>query len=139
MHKYNHAIKVQIRFSDIDPLNHVNNSCLFQYFDLGRINYMQAVLGKEHQWTDVSVVIVHLETDFFSPVFANDDIEVRTRLLEFGNRSMKMEQCIIDRIDLQIKAKCVTVLAGFNTKTSLSAEISDDFKQKFIDFEQSPA
>ena len=65
---YKHRLQVQIRFSDLDALNHVNNSFQAQYYDLGRINYFEQVMGEQLDWTKVVVVIVNTENNFFSPI-----------------------------------------------------------------------
>ena len=40
---YKHFIPIQIRFSDVDRLNHVNNACYLNYFELGRVKYFNEV------------------------------------------------------------------------------------------------
>jgi acyl-CoA thioester hydrolase len=133
--KYKHREPIQIRFSDVDPLNHVNNSCLFQYYDIGRINYFEAVMGKLN-WSEVVVVIVHLEADFKIPILKNDRIVVETRLEKFGNKSMSMQQRIVDVESGLIKSTCKTILSGFDKISSTSILIPEDFKQRFLAFEK---
>ncbi|MDR1726264.1 MAG: thioesterase family protein [Bacteroidales bacterium] len=135
MEKYKHSLAIQIRFSDIDPLNHVNNSCVFQYYDVGRINYMEDVVGKNLDWSHVVVVIVHIEANFLIPILKSDNIEVQTHLVGFGTKSMTMQQRIIDIETGMIKSTCTTILSGFNRETSQSMVIPEDFKQKFFDYE----
>lgn len=38
---------VQQRFSDIDSFHHVNNVAQQMYFDVGKVDYYQKVLGEE--------------------------------------------------------------------------------------------
>jgi acyl-CoA thioester hydrolase len=133
---YKHSLPIQIRFSDIDPLNHVNNSCVFQYYDVGRINYMQTVMGREFDWSQVMVVIVHIEANFLVPILQSDRIEVQTHLTGFGNKSMTMQQRIVDIQSGMIKSTCETILSGLDRTSGQSAIIPDDFKQKFLDYER---
>ena len=69
---------IQIRFSDLDALNHVNNSYHSQYFDVGRINYFEAVMGSKVDWSKIMVVIVHIEIDILEPIIQGDKINVET-------------------------------------------------------------
>lgn len=131
---YKVSLKVQIRFSDLDALNHVNNSFQSQYYDLGRIDYFEKVMGRELDWSKVVVVIVHTENNFFSPIVQGEEIFVESKLVKFGNRSMTMNQRLVDSKGV-VKGTCRTILAGFNRDTNASAQIEEDFKRRFLEFE----
>ena len=131
---YKVSLKVQIRFSDLDALNHVNNSFQSQYYDLGRIDYFEKVMGRELDWSKVVVVIVHTENNFFSPIVQGEKIFVESKLVKFGNRSMTMNQRLIDSKGI-VKGTCRTILAGFNRDTNASAPIEENFKRRFLEFE----
>lgn len=131
---YKVSLKVQIRFSDLDALNHVNNSFQSQYYDLGRIDYFEKVMGRELDWSKVVVVIVHTENNFFSPIVQGEEIFVESKLVKFGNRSMTMNQRLIDSKGV-VKGTCRTILVGFNRDTNASAPIEEDFKRRFLEFE----
>lgn len=131
---YKVSLKVQIRFSDLDALNHVNNSFQSQYYDLGRIDYFEKVMGRELDWSKVVVVIVHTENNFFSPIVQGEEIFVESKLVKFGNRSMTMNQRLVDSKGV-VKGTCRTILAGFNRDTNASAPIEEDLKRRFLEFE----
>lgn len=131
---YKVSLKVQIRFSDLDALNHVNNSFQSQYYDLGRIDYFEKVMGRELDWSKVVVVIVHTENNFFSPIVQGEEIFVESKLVKFGNRSMTMNQRLVDSKGV-VKGTCRTILAGFNRDTNASTPIEEDFKRRFLEFE----
>ena len=135
-HKFKHSVSIQIRFSDIDPLNHVNNSIIAQYYDIGRVGYLQKVLGYDLEWSDVSVVIVNLNTNFFAPITIGDDIFVETKLIGFGNKSMRTFQQIIDKNSNVVKSTCETIMSGFDKTTNQSSTIPDEIKKTFLDFEK---
>lgn len=131
---YKFRLEVQIRFSDLDALNHVNNSFQAQYYDLGRINYFERVMGEQLSWSDITVVIVNTETNFFIPIMQGEKIYVETKLVRFGNKSMITHQRLIDDKGV-VKGTCKTVLAGFDKRTNSSAQIDENFKRRFLDFE----
>jgi acyl-CoA thioester hydrolase len=131
---YKFRLPIQIRFSDLDALNHVNNSYQAQYYDLGRINYFEKVNGGSFGWNEVLVVIVNTENNFFKPILQGEEIYVDTKLVRFGNNSMTMHQRLVTS-NGEIKGTCRTILAGFNQKTQTSDEIPQEFKDKFLKFE----
>lgn len=133
---YKHSTPIQIRFSDVDALGHVNNSFHAQYYDIGRINYFEEVMGRKIDWSEIVVVIVHIEIDFISPIIQGDDIYVETKLISFGNKSMKMNQRLIQKSTQIVKSNCKTVLSGFDRINNTSIKIPEDFKAKFLEYEK---
>lgn len=133
---YKHSTPIQIRFSDIDALSHVNNSFHAQYYDIGRINYFEDVMGRKIDWAEIVVVIVHIEIDFISPIIQGDDIYVETKLISFGNKSMKMNQRLIQKSTKIVKSNCKTILSGFDRLNNSSIKIPEDFKTKFLEYEK---
>jgi len=132
---YKHSIPIQIRFSDIDALSHVNNSFHAQYYDVGRINYFQEVMKQKIEWSNIVVVIVHIDIDFISPILQGDNIYVETKFFSFGKKSMKMHQQLIEKTTGITKSKCTTILSGYDNKANISAIIPENFKKKFLAFE----
>ena len=41
---------IQVRFSDLDVLGHVNNTIYFSYFELARVHYFRELLGIDWDW-----------------------------------------------------------------------------------------
>ena len=49
-------LPVQLRFSDLDTLGHVNNSVYLNLFDLGKSIYFEQAAGERQDWNNVNVV-----------------------------------------------------------------------------------
>ncbi len=135
---YKFRMRIQVRFSDLDALNHVNNSFQAQYYDIGRINYFEKVMNRKLDWSETVVVIVNTDTNFFSPIVQDEEVFVETKLVRFGTRSMVMHQRLVNAQGV-VKGTCKTTLAGFDRTTNSSAPISDEFKRSFLDFESAGA
>jgi acyl-CoA thioester hydrolase len=123
---------IQIRFSDIDAVNHVNNAVIAQYYDVGRIAFFEAALGEDFKWTEILAVVVYTENNFYHSINQGDKIYVETHLVKFGNKSMTMFQEIIEEQTGIVKSSCKTILAGYDKINHCSTHIPEDFKQKFI-------
>ena len=133
---FHHRISIQTRFSDVDPLGHVNNSVLFQYFDSGRIHYFQDVMPKTVPWNELPLVLVHISADFLLPALFDAKLAVETKTLEFGKKSLKMIQRLIDEDTGETKSVCRTILSGFDPKTNTSLVIPESLKRIFMNYEQ---
>ncbi|MDE5749182.1 MAG: hypothetical protein K2H87_00260 [Duncaniella sp.] len=53
-----HKTPVQLRFSDLDPLGHVNNTVYFSLMDLAKARYFFDAIGHEIDLAKAGVVVV---------------------------------------------------------------------------------
>lgn len=127
-------IPIQIRMTDIDPLGHVNNGVFFSYYDVGRLHYLSQIKDDVH-WETIEKVIVRLECDFMESIIYTDDISVETKVIEIGNKSLKMMQRIVDNNTGKIKSTCLSILSGYDKQNNISKAISDEFREKVAAFE----
>ena len=55
---------VQQRFADADLLGHVNNVRLQEYFDLGKMEFYNQVLGEKLDWRAQSLILVSIHQNY---------------------------------------------------------------------------
>jgi acyl-CoA thioester hydrolase len=120
---------IQIRFSDIDGMGHVNNSVYWNYFDLGRVEYLQQALGDDFEARDETVVLVHVEANYKVQTKLKDTIAVQTRVVAIGERSIKMQQEIIDTQTNEVRVTSQSVLSGFSKTTQHSVPIRPEWRK----------
>ena len=51
------CIDISIRFSDVDMAGHVHNSKYLCYFELGRIDYLSRIAGKDWNWKKKGIIL----------------------------------------------------------------------------------
>jgi len=136
MENCKHTIPVQIRFNDIDSLGHVNNAIYLCYFDLGKSQYFQHIKKKIIDWTQIDIVVANVNIDYFKPTYFNESLEVKTRVHNIGNKSLKMVQYLINRETGDLKSICHTVMVGYDPETKTSKIISDDWRQAISEYEE---
>jgi len=117
---------IQIRMSDLDPYNHVNNGAQCNFFDMGRSLYFEHTFNAKIDWLTFKYVLVHVDLDFRKPVLFHDDIACESRVIEIGNCSFKMEQLLRDSKTGEIKTLCHAVVVYFNRETNKSERIPDE-------------
>lgn len=94
---YRHVIPIQIRFSDIDRLNHVNNACYHNYIELGRVKYFNQLLKGHINWDERGFVLARTEMDHREQVYLEDEIYCFTRIYRIGNKSAGVRNSIVKR------------------------------------------
>lgn len=129
-----HWTKIDIRFRDLDPLNHVNNSVFNSYFEEARIDFIYQIPEfKASMESGNSFVLVHIELDYIKPVHFPGAILVGSSVEEYGNSSIIGIQAIYSENTHQLKAIAKTTGVWFDLARNRPArlpEITD--KEKFL-------
>lgn len=124
--------EVQIRFSDIDSLGHVYNSIYNTYFDLGKGDFFQAILGMPPVFKGKGVVQASLTTNFYKPIFIDDKIVVESSLERVGNRSFVLFQTIRSLEDGAVRSDCRSTLVCFDVATQSSMDMPDEWRNSLM-------
>lgn len=132
---FRHELPIQVRFNDVDILGHVNNSVVISYFDLGKVAYFEALGHRNVRTDEGGLVIVNVNVDFMSPIFMDDDLVVKSKIFQIGNKSLKLLQVIFDKKSQRIKSVCRTVMCGFDPKANTSFPIKEEWRDMIAAFE----
>lgn len=83
--------KIQVRFADLDVMEHVNNAVYLSYFEMARVHYFREILGTEWDWKANGVLIVRNEIDYIQPILLNDEPEIHVFLHKIGSKSIHLK------------------------------------------------
>lgn len=90
-----HWTTINVRFRDLDPLNHVNNAIFSTYYEEARIQFIQEVPELSQQLQQgFSFVLAQLSIDFVKPVIFPSEILIGSGVKELGNSSITSFQAI---------------------------------------------
>jgi acyl-CoA thioester hydrolase len=97
---------VDVRWRDVDALDHVNHAVFLTYLEEGRDAFYTQLLGR-----DPSYVVVHLEIDLRAEVrYADRRVAVRIEAERLGRTSLTTRETIITPSgELAAEARVVTV------------------------------
>lgn len=123
------GIPIQIRMSDLDPFNHVNNGIQCHYFDCGRGAYLEHVFQHPIDWSSLDLVLVHIDLDFHKPILINDHIVCETKIISVGNKSIKLIQQLRDSDTNVVKTTCHSVLVCIDRENGGSKPISEEYRR----------
>lgn len=104
--------QVNVRFSDVDIYQHVNNVKYFEYLQESRIwlltQLADGLSGKETAAT--GIVVAQTDVDYRVPItFRPEPYEVRSRITRVGATSMVIDSEIRDAENLYARARVVCV------------------------------
>jgi acyl-CoA thioester hydrolase len=134
--KYFHTQTIQIRFNDIDTLGHATNSVYQQYFDLGRMAYFKDVLKDVMDWQEEGLILVNISINYLNPIKIYDNVEVLTKIVRLGNKSLEMVQQIYNQTSSNVAAESKAVMVGFNGKNEQSIPIPTRWRERIVSFEK---
>ncbi len=119
---------IQKRFSDIDSFHHVNNVAQQMYFDVGKSDFFDQLLGREILFAPLRIITAATETSFLAQIRLGDNIEVTTQVERIGNKSLKLLQRIVAD-DGSVRSESRSVMVAFDFETQQSIVIPDHWRK----------
>ncbi len=117
---------IQVRFSDLDVLGHVNNSVYLSYFEIARVHYFSQLLGRDWNWQRQGVILVKNEVEYILPVLLHHEPEITIRAEHIGTKSFTLSYKV--NVDGKLHAKGNSILVAYNSTLGTTIEIPEEMK-----------
>ncbi|PKP36123.1 MAG: hypothetical protein CVT98_09025 [Bacteroidetes bacterium HGW-Bacteroidetes-15] len=135
-YQYLHSFPIQIRWNDIDVLGHTTNSVYQQYFDLGRLQYFNDVLKEQMDFQEEGLILASISVNYFNPINLYDKIEVRTKIVRLGNKSLEMHQIVFNLSTNVTAAESKGIMVGFSGKDNKTIPVPERWRNRIAEFEK---
>ena len=125
-----HNTPVQIRFNDIDIAAHVNNAVYQNYFDLAKTHFFERIFGELIEWRIKGLVLAHIEIDYYSPTYLEEEILVESTISKIGSKSFDMTQVVRTKGSTGDKGiKCVSksIMVAYHYKEAYSFQLPSEW------------
>jgi len=133
---FKYRTELEMRFTDLDMMGHVNNAVYFTYMEIGRTKYWQQAI--QWDWKKTGVVIGKASNTYIKPLHLGDKISMYVRTSRIGNTSFDLEYILVKTKNgeeiICSKGKTVCVVYDYETKSPVP--IPDRERNKMIAFEQ---
>ena len=135
---FKYVTPIQLRFKDIDRLDHVNNACYLTFFELGRVNYFNEVLNRNINWNERGFVTARTEIDHIAPLYLLDEVYCFTKVAAIGTKSITIHDCVAKKVNDQFIecANGVGILVAMNYLKKDSIELTVKWRELFETFEK---
>ncbi len=121
--------EIQVKATDIDAMNHVNNVVYLQYIqDVAQVHW-ESVVSAE-MMAQLTWVARRHEIDYLKPAFLGDTLTVRTWVEAFTGVT-SLRHCEIYKNDLLI-AKSKTTWVAINPQTAKPQRVSAEVIALFL-------
>lgn len=108
------STSIQIRFSDCDMLQHVNNAVYLQYFETARIQFFKTDLP-DWDWKKNGIILLKNEVEYKVPLFLTDDCHIEIDCSHIGNKSFTLTYKVMVNNLVKSTGKSILVCFDFNT------------------------
>ena len=136
--QYRYRTGVEMRWSDLDEVGHVNNAIYLTYFEQARVFYFHEAC--QWNWKDDGVILASNQIDYVRPLLFPSPAYIYVRTTRLGNKSFEVQYHLVneypDRKELIVTGKSVLVM--FDYKTQKSFPIPDRLRHKLIAYEPTP-
>jgi acyl-CoA thioester hydrolase len=117
------AKRIEIRWRDMDANGHVNNAVYLTYFEEGRDDWLQRVLGVE---LSKDYVLGRISVTFKRPIAQTDDaVLVRCQPVKIGNSTVHTLEELLDQAG-SVCAVAEAVVVALDPKSGKARELSRD-------------
>ncbi|MBL7785486.1 MAG: acyl-CoA thioesterase [Chitinophagales bacterium] len=133
--EFKYHLPLQLRWRDVDALQHVNNAVYLTYLEMARGRYFTDVY--EWDWDNDGMILANVSINYRLPILLTDKSTILTRISQVGNKSFTMEYVITVERHGQILAACtatsVQVMYDYTTQQTLA--IPPHLKLRIADYE----
>lgn len=119
--------KIQVRFSDLDVLGHVNNNIYLSYFEMARVHYFRELLGSDWNWQKKGFVLAKNEIEYLHSVLLTHEPVVHVFSEHVGNKSFTLAYEL--KVDGEIFAKGKSVQVCFDAKDQVTINIPEEMRE----------
>ncbi len=119
---------VEVRFSDVDAMNHVNNAVYVTYLELARVRLWRARFSFDGTARDIPVIVARVAVDFRSPVGLEDRVEIGVGVTSVGRTSFTFFYRVEASGRLAAEAESVQVC--FDYAAGRPVPIDGDLRQR---------
>lgn len=137
LENFHFSLPIQIRWSDLDPLGHVNNAVYVSYFEIVRGHYMlQACPGWD--WQKDMFLIGNVTANFHKELLLTDTLPtVSIRTSKLGNKSFVLEYAVTSKKgdEVVLHATGHTTQIMFDMRTRTTIELPDWVRQSLAVFD----
>ena len=92
-----HEAKLRVRYGETDAQGIVNNADYLSYFEVGRVEWLRAagLSYRELEKEGYGLVVVEALARYKRPAFFDDELTVRTELIELKRASLSFRYTVL--------------------------------------------
>lgn len=131
MENLTHSYSFRVQPEDIDQLNHVNNVVYVQWIQDAAVNHWNNVASDDIKKSFVWVIVRH-EIDYKQPAKLNDELFIKTWVLNAQGVSSVRQVQIFRKADMKLLVESKTTWCMVDANTFRPVRITPEVKNLFL-------
>jgi acyl-CoA thioester hydrolase len=119
---------IQVRYSDVDAMNHVNNATTVSYLEVARVTLWRERLGFAGSARDLPIILARVVVDFRSPIALEDTVSVGVAVKHLGRSSFTFAYRV--EASGRLAAEAETVQVSYDYAAGRPAPIPDNLRSR---------
>ena len=115
---YRHWTTITIRYRDLDPLGHINNSVYSEWFEAARVMLTRGLSAAGPDW--LLTALARMTINFLAETTWPGEVQVGGRMLSVGNRSFRSAYGVFRDDRCLATAECVSVWFDPRARSSVA-------------------
>ena len=128
------ATTVEVRWRDLDAMNHVNNAVYFTYLEQARVHYLRELGLIPEMPSGVGFILAEARCQYTSPLTLGERVTVRIRVSDLG-RSSFVFTYRMEGQDGRLVAEARSTQVCYDYGNERSIPLSDAWRQAILAFE----
>jgi YbgC/YbaW family acyl-CoA thioester hydrolase len=119
-----------VRFSDCDPMGHLNNARYIDYMLNAREDHLKQAYQidlLEYHKQGIAWVVRRHDIQYVRPAFYNETVCIQSRLIELADSHVMVEMLMFDEKQTTLKAIMWTNFTSVDVKTGRKKEPTTEF------------
>jgi acyl-CoA thioester hydrolase len=122
---------VEMRFSDVDAMGHVNNATYLTYLESARLAWWMKVTGSD-DLTTLRMILARTEIDYRSPTGFGDRPVVGVRCASLGRSSFVLEFRVEEARSGRLLAEARKVLVHYDYAARVSSPLPGGLRRQIL-------
>ncbi|CAG5017137.1 hypothetical protein DYBT9275_05709 [Dyadobacter sp. CECT 9275] len=134
--KFVFNMKLDIRWSDMNHMHHVNNAVYLTFFEQGRIYYLLKAF--RWNWKEKGIILSSAHIEYLRPILFPDPARIFVRTSKISSNTFTIDYMITSIVQdkEEINTTGCTTMALFDYKTSSTMPISEEFLEQIKTYER---
>ncbi len=137
MSDYRFYHPIEVRYGDLDPQGHLNNAKYLTYFEQARLKYFVhlGLFQPTQSFMDIGIIMADVHLTYHAPVLWNTAVKVGVRISRIGNKSLTVEQCMIDANTDHPYASGTVILVAYDYHRHQTIPVPEEWREAIARFE----
>lgn len=111
--------RIEVRFSDFDPMGHVNNAVFLTYLEMVRINYIQKLMkDNDLDYRKYGFILAHVSIDYKKPI-EDHCITAEIWISKIGTTSFDFSYRLYEDKTIYAIAASIQVMYDYKEKSKI--------------------